>query len=113
MTRWSNDRRARGMRLRAPPPECRCDRAADRRRAPCTAAHATLRTYTPSADLHRNRTGIPALPCAHSTLTAQKPEKPEFRREPRTWGDHLRRQRLKRGLKQIELAGVLGVSEMT
>jgi transcriptional regulator with XRE-family HTH domain len=36
-----------------------------------------------------------------------------LRREPRTWGEHLRRQRILRGLRQREVANEIGVCPET
>src|SRR5207237_511684 len=46
-------------------------------------------------------------------LTGQKPIAPELRREPGTWGEHLRRQRIVRGLLQRDLAVAHGVTTET
>ena len=46
-------------------------------------------------------------------LSGRKPVAPELRREPRTWGEHLRRQRILRGLLQRDLAVVHGVTTET
>lgn len=43
-------------------------------------------------------------------LTARKPEHLVYPREPKTWGEHLRRQRILRGLRQKDLAVAQGVS---
>jgi transcriptional regulator with XRE-family HTH domain len=49
----------------------------------------------------------------HLTLKALKPLAPEYTQELRTLGDHLRRERLKRGLLQREAAQKIGVTVMT
>jgi len=49
------------------------------------------------------------LPFCHLRLSARKPEDPTLPKEPRTWGEHLRRQRLLRGLLQKESANEIGV----
>jgi len=50
-----------------------------------------------------------ALPCWHLRLSARKPLPPALRREPRTLGEHLRRARVQRGLKQGDVANEIGV----
>ena len=61
---------------------------------------------------HRgSRRRTPALPFCHATLTARKPEHLVYPRDPQTWGEHLRRQRILRGLRQQDLAVAQGVSE--
>ena len=62
-------------------------------------------------DRRGSRTRIPALPFCHATLTARKPEHLVYPRDPKTWGEHLRRQRILRGLRQQDLAVAQGVSE--
>jgi transcriptional regulator with XRE-family HTH domain len=49
----------------------------------------------------------------HLTLRASKPLPPEYPREAKTLGDHLRTVRLTRGLLQREVAELLGVTTMT
>lgn len=49
----------------------------------------------------------------HLTVSAPKPLPPEYPRELRSVGDHLRTERLKRGLLQREAAEVIGVTAMT
>ena len=68
---------------------------------------------TGHSDPRATRTRIPAFPLCHLKLTAQKPTDPVFNREPRTWGDHLRRRRLLRGLRQKDIADQLGVDVVT
>jgi transcriptional regulator with XRE-family HTH domain len=51
------------------------------------------------------------LPFCHATLTARKPEHLVYPRDPQAWGQHLRRQRILRGLRQKDLAVAQGVSE--
>jgi transcriptional regulator with XRE-family HTH domain len=46
-------------------------------------------------------------------LTARKPVAREPRRVPGTWGEHVRRQRILRGLGQKDVAVVIGVSDET
>jgi transcriptional regulator with XRE-family HTH domain len=53
------------------------------------------------------------LPFCHSTLKAKKPKDSRYPSEIQTLGDHLRRRRLDLGLKQKEVARMLGVDEMT
>jgi transcriptional regulator with XRE-family HTH domain len=53
------------------------------------------------------------LPFCHATVTQRKPEVCVNQREPHTWGEHLRRQRILRSLKQRDLAVAHGVSEQT
>lgn len=59
------------------------------------------------------RRGIPALDFCHLTLTAPKPLPPEYPRELRSLGDHLRTKRLKRGLEQKQVAAIIGVNVNT
>ncbi|MGH7554628.1 MAG: helix-turn-helix domain-containing protein [Longimicrobiales bacterium] len=59
------------------------------------------------------RIDIPALPLCHLRLSARKPEDPTVSKNPRTWGEHLRRQRILRGLLQTEVADAIGVSVET
>jgi transcriptional regulator with XRE-family HTH domain len=51
------------------------------------------------------------LPFCQATLTAQKPCHCVYPRDPQTWGEHLRRQRILRALRQQDLAVAQGVSE--
>ena len=51
------------------------------------------------------------MPFCHATLTARKPEHLIYPRDPQTWGEHLRRQRILRALRQKDLAVAQGVSE--
>ncbi len=53
--------------------------------------------------------GIPALPCAQSTLTAAKPKDFRYPIELKTIGDHIRKRRLDLGLLQREVAQLLSV----
>ncbi len=54
-----------------------------------------------------------ALPCCKLTLSTRKPSLPDLCREPKTWGEHLRRQRILRGLRQKDLAVAHGVTTET
>src|SRR5690242_12060853 len=63
------------------------------------------------------RVGSPRKPQAHPRvallpieLRGWKPIARELRREPRTWGEHVRRQRMLRGLRQKDLAVAHGIS---
>ena len=47
------------------------------------------------------------------TLNAQKPSSPAYPHKLQTLGDHLRKRRLDLGLKQIEVAEILGAHEMS
>lgn len=49
----------------------------------------------------------------HLTLRVPKPLPPEYPRELRSIGDHLRTERLKRGLQQKEVAATIGVDVNT
>ncbi|HTG36064.1 MAG TPA: helix-turn-helix transcriptional regulator [Thermoanaerobaculia bacterium] len=49
----------------------------------------------------------------HLTLSAPKPLPPEYPGELRSLGDHLRTERLKRGLLQKEVAAIIGVEVST
>lgn len=51
------------------------------------------------------------MPFCHATLTARKPEHLVYPRDPKTWGEHLRRQRILKGLRQKDVAVAQGVSE--
>lgn len=51
----------------------------------------------------------PALPFCQVRLSARKPSPRVVLQEPRTWGEHLRRQRILRGLLQKEVANEIGV----
>ncbi len=62
-------------------------------------------------DLRSSRKGIPALPCAHSTITVDFPTDSRYPIELKTHGDHIRWRRLDLGLLQREVAERLGVSE--
>lgn len=57
------------------------------------------------------RTGIPALPFCHLTLTASRPLQPAYPRTLNTLGDHLRKKRLDLGLLQGEVAERLEVDK--
>jgi transcriptional regulator with XRE-family HTH domain len=46
-------------------------------------------------------------------VTAAKPVSYELRREPRTWGEHLRRQRILRTLRQADVANEIGIALST
>jgi transcriptional regulator with XRE-family HTH domain len=50
------------------------------------------------------------LPFCHVHLSAEKPSDSRLAAEPQTWGQHLRRQRILRGLRQRDLAVAQGVS---
>jgi transcriptional regulator with XRE-family HTH domain len=50
------------------------------------------------------------LPFCHVRLSGEKPSDPSLLQEPRTWGQHLRRQRILRGLRQRDLAVAHGIS---
>jgi transcriptional regulator with XRE-family HTH domain len=54
-----------------------------------------------------------ALGFCHLHLVAPKPLPPEYPRELRSLGDHVRAERLKRGLLQKEVAAVLGLTVNT
>ena len=60
-------------------------------------------------DGYGNRTGTPALPFCHSTLTASRPLPAAYPKELNTLGNHLRKKRLAQGLRQREVADRLGV----
>ena len=49
----------------------------------------------------------------HLALSVSKPPSPDYPKELRTLGDHLRKARLDRGLVQQEVARILGVTTMT
>jgi transcriptional regulator with XRE-family HTH domain len=49
----------------------------------------------------------------HRSVTVGKPAPYDLPREPRTWGEHLRRQRILRGLLQREVADKIGVDVFT
>ena len=69
--------------------------------------------YQPSASellVKRQCGNTPALPFCHATLAARKSEHCVSPRDPQTWGEHLRRQRILRGLRQQDLAVAQGVS---
>jgi transcriptional regulator with XRE-family HTH domain len=53
------------------------------------------------------------LPFYHLKLTARKPVPSTVMAEPRTWGEHLRRQRILRGLTQQKVANEIRVSHDT
>jgi DNA-binding XRE family transcriptional regulator len=46
-------------------------------------------------------------------VTAAKPLTYDLRREPQTWGQHLRRERVRRGLRQQDAANEIGVNVFT
>lgn len=52
------------------------------------------------------------MPFCQLKLRAKKP-RPGYPAEPRTLGEQLKKWRLDRGLRQVELARLLGVDEMT
>lgn len=54
-----------------------------------------------------------ALPFCHSELKAQKPLPPEYPRELKTFGDHLRKKRLDLGIYQKQVAEIVGVDATT
>jgi transcriptional regulator with XRE-family HTH domain len=58
-------------------------------------------------------TGTPALPFCHSTLTASRAASLAYPKELMTLGDHLRKERLDRGLPQREVAQQLEVDPMS
>src|SRR5439155_22708328 len=72
-----------------------------------------LRTSTKLPLVFARRICIPALPFCHLELSARKPDDPTLPKEPQTWGEHLRRARLRRGLRQKESANEIGVSPET
>jgi transcriptional regulator with XRE-family HTH domain len=53
------------------------------------------------------------LPFCGVTLRGRKPYPPAYPRELRTVGDRLRKRRLDLGLRQKDVARMLGVDEMT
>ena len=53
------------------------------------------------------------MPFCHVTLRGQKPLPPAYPRELRTIGDQLRKRRLDLGLRQKDVARLLGVDETT
>jgi transcriptional regulator with XRE-family HTH domain len=59
--------------------------------------------------LLNGHTDIPAFPFCHVTLRGRKPRK-GYPEEPQTLGEHLKKRRLDRGLRQKDVAGVLGVT---
>ncbi len=56
---------------------------------------------------------MPALPFCRLHLTARKPSPQVVTQEPRTWGEHLRRQRILRGISQQKSANEIRVSVET
>lgn len=53
------------------------------------------------------------MPFCHVTRRGQKPLPAAYPRELRTLGDHLRKRRFDLGLRQRDVARLLGVDEMT
>ena len=53
------------------------------------------------------------MPCHHLRLTARKPRDVILANDPHTWGEHVRRQRILRGLLQKDVANQIGVSPET
>src|SRR5712692_1533398 len=111
-------RRARRHRARrrvraAPRRGGRCDRGAAPR--PATDTGREWEACSDRCPPHRpgTRTGIPALPFYQRRLTARKPVPSTVMAEPRTWGEHLRRQRILRGLTQQKVANEIRVSPDT
>lgn len=59
----------------------------------------------------KTRTDTPALPFCHCLLKAKKPRDPRYPTELRTIGDRLRGRRMDLGLRQKDVAKLLGVTE--
>ena len=59
------------------------------------------------------RTYYVSFPFCHVTLRAQKPLAPEYPRELKTLGDHIRRRRLDLGLLQRDVGNIIGVAQGT
>jgi len=53
------------------------------------------------------------LPFCHRVLTATKPKSPQYPKELKTLGDHIRKRRLDLGLFQKQVAEQIGVTEST
>ncbi len=60
-----------------------------------------------------SRTNRDALPFCHRVLTATKLKSPEYPKELKTLGDHIRKRRLDLGLFQRQVAEQIGVTEST
>ncbi|MGH9632865.1 MAG: helix-turn-helix domain-containing protein, partial [Bryobacteraceae bacterium] len=61
----------------------------------------------------RTRTDIPALPFCHVRLAAERPANEAYPKSLVTIGDHIRKKRLELGLKQRDLAALIGVDKMS
>ena len=53
------------------------------------------------------------MPCCHVEVRGEKPPDPSLPEELKTLGDHLRARRIERGLKQREVAAMIGVTDNT
>jgi DNA-binding XRE family transcriptional regulator len=56
---------------------------------------------------------IPMLPFVRVTLTAKRPQNPDYPKELTTLGDHIRKRRLDLGLRQKDVSTTIRVSELT
>lgn len=82
---------------------------ADNAQAPASAVSEGKPAET-STVYDRGHTSIPALPFCHARLSARKPSLYDFKSEPQTWGDRIRRRRLELGLLQRDAAEQIGCS---
>jgi transcriptional regulator with XRE-family HTH domain len=110
MNHRSERRRAGGTSPAPPRRGDRCGRAGGLKSGLGTAPAGSGCTGSLATDPRGIRTRIPALPFCNATLTARKPEHLVYPRDPKTWGEHLRRQRIVGGLRQKDLAVAHGLN---
>ncbi len=68
---------------------------------------------TPSEGGNNSRMGRGSLPFYRLSLKATKPLPPEYPKELKTLGNHIRKSRLNQGLTQRQVAGIIGVNKGT